>query len=67
MDINKEITITLREDEVRKIVADYLTREGYPVEYTDVTIHVGRTTKGYGMAEYEVAVFEKCTAVLKGK
>ena len=66
MDINKKITITLSENDVKEIVAEYLTSNGYRVDSDDVSLNVIRTTVGYGMAEHEVVRFKDCTAVVKG-
>lgn len=67
MNINEKITITLNEDDVKKIVAQYLNQEGYLVKPEDVTLHVGYDWVGYGPGEHQVTRFEKCTAVVKGE
>lgn len=66
MELKKKITITLSENDVKEIVAEYLTSNGYRVDSDDVFLNVERTTKGYGMGEYEVTRFKDCTAVVKG-
>lgn len=66
MDIHKKITITLSADDVKEIIAKYLTESGYNVEPKDVMFHVCNETKGYGRGEYTVPCFQNCTAVVKG-
>ena len=66
MNIDKKITITLSEEDVKKVIAQYLHQQGYLVKPEDVTIHVGTDWVGYGMDEHQVTRFEKCTAVVKG-
>lgn len=65
MNIEKKITITLSESDVKKIVAEYLTREGYRVTSNDVSLEVGNKWVGYGMDEHQVPYFKECTAVVK--
>lgn len=65
--INKTITIHLSEIDVKEIVADYLTKEGYKVSSGDVTISLERKTVGYGRGEHEIVGFKECTAVVKGE
>ena len=67
MDISKKVTITLSENDVKEIVAEYLTHKGYRVDPDNVTLNVGTTTRGYGMGEYETTYFKDCTAVVKGE
>ena len=67
MNIEKKITITLSEIDVKGIVADYLKKEGFKVSPNDVTLSVGIDWVGYGMDERQVAHFKECTAVVKGE
>ena len=67
MNIEKKITITLSESDVQKIVADYLTKEGYSVTANNVTLVVGNKLEGYGRVEHQVPYFKECTAVVKGE
>lgn len=60
MEIKKNITINLSEDDLKKIVADYLQKDGYSVKEEDVSFSVGRQIKGYGMQEYEELYFKGC-------
>lgn len=67
MDIKKKIMIKLTELDVKEIVADYLTKEGYKVSADNVTLSVGNKWQGYGMGEQQVPYFKECTAVVKGE
>ena len=58
MEIRKNITINFSEEDVKKIIVDYLNREGYDVEVSNVKLEVGTTTVGYGMAEHMVTRFK---------
>lgn len=58
MNIKKNITINLSEDDVKQIIADYLTREGYDVTAKDVSLSVGSRIEGHGIAEHEVNYFK---------
>ena len=60
MNIKKNITINLSEDEVKQVIADYLIREGYDVTAKDVSLSVGTRSEGYGMAEHDVTYFKGC-------
>lgn len=67
MNVNKTITITLAENDVKVIVAQYLNHEGYKVKPEDVMLEVGTTWVGYGMAEHQETRFKGCSVVLKGE
>lgn len=58
MEIKKNITIELSENDVKEIVADYLNKDGYNITADDVRLDVGSRTKGYGMYEYEELYFK---------
>ena len=58
MEIKKNITINLSEDDVKQVIADYLKREGYDVTVNDVSLSVGSRIEGYGTAEHEVNYFK---------
>ncbi len=58
MEIKKNITINLSEDDVKQVIADYLKREGYDVTTNDVSLSVGSRIEGYGMGEYSVEYFK---------
>lgn len=65
MNIESKITINLNESDLKEIVAEYLTKKGYKVTPTNVTISVGSEWVGYGMDEHMEARFKGCTAVVK--
>ena len=58
MNIMKNIRIELSESDVKKIIADYLNREGYAVTSDDVSISVDSRIEGYGVEEHEVSYFK---------
>ncbi len=58
MKVNRNITINLSADEVKEIIAEHLTKEGYEVKAEDVTLSIGSRMEGYGMAERPVNYFE---------
>lgn len=61
MNIEKKITISLSEDDIKNLVADYLVKEGYKVTSENVKLSVKTRWEGYGMAEHQVPYFEECT------
>ena len=65
--IEKRMTMHLSEEDVKKIVAEYLTRKGYNVVPADVTLSVGTKFTGYGKAEHEVTCFKECSVEIKGE
>ena len=67
MIVNKTITITLAENDVKVIIAQYLNHEGYKVKPEDVKLEVGNRWEGYGTAEHQVPYFKECSVVLKGE
>lgn len=67
MEIKKNITIDLSENDVKEIIADYLKREGYKVTTEDVNLSIGSKTKGYGMGEYEEYYFKAAYVKCKEK
>ena len=67
MNIKKKITISLSEADVKEIVAEYLTKEGYKVIPSDVKLEVGTKWVGYGKDEHQEPYFKECTAVVKGE
>lgn len=66
MDIKKNITITLSEEDVKEIISDYLNRNGYVVKKDNVTLSVGSRIEGYGMGEHPVNYFQ-CASVKCGE
>lgn len=66
MDIKKNITITLSEEDVKEIISDYLNHNGYEVRKDNVTLSVGSRLEGYGMAEHPVCYFQ-CASIKCGE
>ncbi len=58
MNIKKNITISLSEEDVKEIISDYLNRNGYEVKKENITFPVGSRLEGYGMAEHPVYYFK---------
>ena len=58
MEIKKNITIELSENDVKEIIADYLKREGYEVRVSDVDCSIGTRCEGFGRAETYVPYFK---------
>ena len=67
MNIKKKLTITLSADDVKNIVADYLTKEGYSVTPENVTLSIGSEWAGFGRDEHQIYYFKECTAVMEGE
>lgn len=40
-------TITLTEDQLKEVVADYVTKMGYPAKADNVDLRIGKKTVGY--------------------
>ncbi len=57
MKIIENITINLSEDDVKKIIANYIETEGYELK-GEVQVNVGTITTGYGMGEIDTVVFK---------
>lgn len=67
MNIKKKLTISLSEQDVKEIVADYVTKQGFKASKADVELVVTTEWQGYGMGEYQIAVFKECTVDVKGE
>lgn len=67
MEIKKNITIKLSENDVKEIIADYLSKDGYDVAADDVRLSVGSRLEGFGMMEHPVNYFEGAYASCKEK
>lgn len=66
MKIINKLTISISEDDVKNIVADYLVKEGYNVTAEDVKLHVEDEWVGYGPDEHKEPRFRECTVIVKG-
>jgi hypothetical protein len=53
-------TMNLSEDELKKIVLDHLTKNGYFAKKNNINFKTVTTTVGYGMAEHKATVFKGC-------
>jgi len=59
MKIETNVTINLSEDDVKKIIAEYICdNTEYQVTAKDVTISVGSRLEGYGRCENPVTYFK---------
>lgn len=67
MNIEQKITIILSENDVKEIVAEYLTNKSYKVKPKDVKLVVENEWVGYGIEERREPRFKQCTAVVKGE
>lgn len=67
MKLNKKMTITLSETDVKEIIADFLVAHGYEVTTEDVKLIVENRYFGYGMGEYQSPCFKECTVTVKGE
>ena len=68
MEIRKNITINLTPKDVKHIILDYLTKEGYEIKKEDdITFKVGNECQGYGTAEHYVTIFNGCSVNCKEK
>ena len=65
MEVKKNTTINLTEEDVKGIIADYLKREGYKVSANDVKLYVNkRWTDDYDdRYRNEVLYFEGCSVI----
>lgn len=62
MKLDKKITLTLDENEVKEIISLHLRCKGYDVR--DIELSVGTEWVGYGMDEHQVSRFKGCIASL---
>lgn len=67
MKIEKNIEIKLTTDDCKKIIADYLTKDGYDVKPENVHFDVSTQLEGYGTMEHEVTKFRGCSVNCKEK
>lgn len=67
MNIIKKLTISLSEQEVKEIVADYVVSQGFKVTTDDVKLVVTNEWHGYGLGEYQAPRFKECTVSVRGE
>lgn len=62
MEVKKNLTINLNEEDVKNIIADYLKKEGYNVSVNDVKLLVNKKwTEDYDERyQNEILYFESC-------
>lgn len=60
-----QTTLSLSEENVKEIIADYLTKEGYAVSSNDVTISIGMRTVGYFVDEHDEPYFKEIAVKCK--
>lgn len=66
MDIKQCIKIELTESDLKKIVLEFVKKEGYRVNLNDINFDVGTVWHGYGMGEFEETVLKGCTIKCSG-
>lgn len=67
MEIKRTLTVHLSEEEVKQIIAEHITKEGYKTEAKDVSLKIGVRYEGYGPGEREISYFEGCDVNCKPK
>ena len=67
MNIKKKLTISLTESDVKEIVAEYISQQGFKATKDDVELVVSTEWRGYGMGEYQTTYFKECTVTVKGE
>lgn len=67
MDISSKITITLSENDVKSIIADFLTKKYHRVAARDIKLVVADRWVGFGLNEHREPYFKECIAVAKGE
>ncbi len=60
MNIKKNVTINLSEDDVKEIIAEYCNKNGYRVTVENVILFVGNRYVGYGTNEHKECYFGGC-------
>lgn len=67
MNIKKNITINLSEDDVKKIITEYCIKNGYEVTTEDVNLLVCKRSVGYGPMEHDEWSFAGAKVNVKEK
>ena len=63
MKILNNITIEITQEDLKEIISDYISKQGYKTE--NITFSYGSRFEGYGMTEREVPYFDGCTVKAK--
>lgn len=67
MNIKKNITINLSEDDVKEIITEYCIKNGYDVITEDVNLLVCKRSVGYGPMEHDEWFFAGAKVNVKEK
>ena len=66
MKINKHVTLTFKEADVKGIICEYLKSQGYTVNVEDVVLDIGTRYEYCGpMDEHQVPYFKECRVEIK--
>ena len=65
MKINKRVTLTFAEADVKGIICEYLLSQGYTVNIEDIVLDIGTRYEGYGPMEHLVPCFKECRVEIK--
>lgn len=65
MKINKRVTLTFAEADVKEIVREYLKSQGYWVDIEDIVLDIGIRYEGFGPMEHQVPCFKECRVEVK--
>ena len=61
MKIKKNITINLSPDNIKQIIYDYLTNDGYCLALDNISFDTKEECSGFGVAESYRTVFSGCS------
>ena len=68
MKVNRNITIELSENELKKLVVEHLKKEGYDVKVENINFSVGSKIEGDDyLSEHQVLYFKGCTVSYQEK
>lgn len=65
MNIKKNITINLSEDDVKEIIAEYCNKNGYKVKAEDVSLSTSNRCVGWGTGEHMEPYFAGAKVAVK--
>ena len=61
MDIKARKILSLSADDIRQIIVEYLSKEGYNIKPNNINFKISEECHGYGMGEYYKTVFSGCS------
>ena len=61
MEIKNSIIIKFTETDLKKIIQEYVKRQGYRSELTNIKFDIGTVYRGYGLGEYSETILRGCT------